>query len=251
MTGAWLVSTVYESFRNSANASSHERLLGRRALFHCGGPRLRHYDSSQKDGIGTRSFGGGDRDSHVAHQPRDRRCTSRSRRTTWSPFLRSILAGPTGTASRDQSGTSPNHPNGQRKSRKPIRKKVRGDSVAEQGGAACATDQTTGESGDQVDHPPTGVDPVPKVIAESKQVSLENLPDVTVRTFADPAPVSAPHVETEMQTQLDVLPRTSCPPSAPGTASISPAVVVRKRRPSVCSPTQCDWLELRFAESKL
>ena len=92
-----------------------------------------------------------------------------------------------------------------------------GDFVAEHGGAACATDQTTGESGDQVDYPPTGVDPVPEVIAESKQVSVENLPCVTARTFADPAP----HVETKMQTQLDVPPRTSCPPSAPGTASIS------------------------------
>ena len=101
---------------------------------------------------------------------------------------------------------------GSEKKKKTNTQEGAGDSVAEQGGAAGGSDQTTGESGDQGDHPPTGVDPVPKVIAESKQVSLENLPGVTARTFADPAPASAPHVKTKMQTQVRVLPRTSCPP---------------------------------------
>ena len=136
---------------------------------------------------------------------------------------------------------SPNHPNGQQKKKKTNTQEGAGDFVAEQGGAACATDQTTGESGDQVDHPPTGVDPVPKVIAEGKQVSLENLPGVTVRT----SPIKRQHQRRmwKRRCRLSLMCFRE--------RRVPPQHQASERRSSVFSPTQCDWLELVFAASKL
>ena len=91
----------------------------------------------------------------------------------------------------------------------------------------------------------------------AKQVPPADLAGVHVRQFAPAVPTALPHVDTQTQSILDVMVMRPSPASVSATTSHvktfvqAPLTFIRKRRSSVFSQEQCQWLAERFAASKL